>query len=89
MTGVPDMNSPIQYLKIDLGEKDAFTKAKWKNSLQGATPFRSNVAATGVRGMMQGATGVIDMGAQFYVVRVSEVATPVSTSKPSPDKTGS
>jgi hypothetical protein len=83
------MNAPIQYLKIDLGEKDAFTHAEWKDSLQGATPFRSNVAATGVRGMMQGATGVIDMGGQFYVVRVREVAALVSTSKPSPDKTGS
>jgi hypothetical protein len=74
------MNLPIQYLKIDLGERDAFTRAQWKDAIHEATPFRSNLAATGVRDMMQGATGVIDMEGQFYVVKAGQFA-PVSVSK--------
>lgn len=75
------MTSPVQYLKIDLGERDAFRRAQWEDSIHEATPFRSNVAATGVRGMMQGATGVVDMGGQFYVVKAGQFAAPVSVSK--------
>jgi hypothetical protein len=67
------MGSPTQYLKIDLGEHDAFSKAQWLDSIRGATPFRSNVAAKGVKDMMPSATGLIDMGGWFYVVRVSEI----------------
>lgn len=66
------MASLILYLKIDLGEPDAFGRARWAESKQGATAFRSEVAAKGVKSMMPGATGVIDSAGEFYVVKASD-----------------
>jgi hypothetical protein len=42
------MRSPTYYLKIDLGEHDAFGKAQWVSSVRGATPFETNIEAQGV-----------------------------------------
>jgi hypothetical protein len=66
------MTSSILYLKIDLGEPDAFGRARWADSKQEATAFRSEVAAKGVKSMMPEATGVIENVAAFYVVRATD-----------------
>ncbi len=66
------MTSSILYLKINLGEPDAFGRARWAESKQEATAFRSEVAAKGVMSMMPGATGVIDNVGGFYVVKASD-----------------
>jgi hypothetical protein len=63
------MPSSIRYLKIDLGESDAFGRARWADSKHEATAFRSEVAAKGVKSMMPEATGVIEHVGQFYVVQ--------------------
>ena len=67
------MRSPTHYLKIDLGERDAFGKAQWLSSMHGATPFETNVEALGVKNMMPGASGVIGVNQRFYVIRVSDM----------------
>ncbi len=66
------MTSSILYLKIDLGAPNAFGRAQWVESKQGATTFRSEVAAKGVKSMMKGATGVIENVGEFYVVKASD-----------------
>jgi hypothetical protein len=67
------MTSSILYLKIDLGTPNAFGRAQWSKSKKGATVFRSEVAAKGVKSMMPGATGVIENVGEFYVVKASDV----------------
>jgi hypothetical protein len=66
------MTSSILYLKIDLGAPDAFGQARWAESKQGATAFRSEVAAKGVKSMMPGATGLMEHVGEFYVVKASD-----------------
>jgi len=66
------MTSSVLYLKIDLGEPDAFGRARWAESKQEATAFRSEVAAKGVKSMMREATGVIENVGEFYVVKASD-----------------
>jgi hypothetical protein len=69
-----DMKSPTHYLKIDLGENDAFSRAQWLPSVRGATPFETNVEALGVKSMMPGASGVIGVNERFYVIKVDDIA---------------
>ena len=67
------MKSPTHYLKIDLGENDAFSKAQWLPSVHGATPFETNVEALGVKSMMPDASGVIGVNERFYVIKVADI----------------
>jgi hypothetical protein len=67
------IRSPTHYLKIDLGENDAFGKAQWLSSVRGATPFETNVEALGVRSMMPGASGVIGVNERYYVIKVDDI----------------
>jgi hypothetical protein len=67
------MRSPTHYLKIDLGEHDAFGKAQWLSSVRGATAFETNVEALGVKSMMPGASAVIGVNERFYVIKVDDI----------------
>ena len=71
--GRADVRSPTHYLKIDLGEHDAFGKAQWLSSVRGATPFETNVDALSVKSMMPGASGVIGVNERFYVIKVDDI----------------
>jgi hypothetical protein len=68
-----DMRSPTRYLKIDLGENDAFGKAQWLSSVRGSTPFETSVEALGVKSMMPGASAVIGVNERFYVIKVDDI----------------
>jgi hypothetical protein len=41
--------------------------------VRGATPFETNVEALGVKSMMPGASGVIDVNERYYVIKVDDI----------------
>ena len=79
------MRSPTHYLKIDLGERDAFGKAQWLSSVHGATPFETNAESMGTGLSLAIAKAVIEAhGGKISIASVPDKGTTVDLRLPQP-----